>query len=87
MTAKTKMMCPSVEELVMAVLMVTCPTTHREFSSGVNINEDSFERLPKTAGKVLCPHCGHVHIWWPREAALAHRVPPKRWVEKIDPAA
>jgi hypothetical protein len=68
----------------MGVLMLTCPNTNREFSTGINLDKDSLEKLPDVAGQTLCPHCGEVHVWWPREARWVDGIPPDKWVEHLD---
>ena len=42
----------------MGVLMLRCPMTDREFSSGIYIGHDEFQRLVNVATKTNCPHCG-----------------------------
>jgi hypothetical protein len=55
----------------MGELMLTCPTTKREFSTGICVDEDSFKRLPNTVTKTVCPHCRQLHSWWTKEARLS----------------
>jgi hypothetical protein len=55
----------------MHIVMLKCPTTGREFSTGLHIKEADFRRLVNTVTKVTCPHCGLAHGWWTREARLA----------------
>jgi hypothetical protein len=55
----------------MGVLMLKCPTTGREFSTGIFAEEDTFKKLPNTVTKATCPHCSRLHSWWTREARLA----------------
>jgi hypothetical protein len=62
----------------MGVLMLTCPATGQEFSTGIHVEEDSFKRLPDTVTKAQCPHCGALHSWWTREARLADRIVPSQ---------
>jgi hypothetical protein len=62
----------------MGVLMLKCPQTGREFSTGIHIDEASFKRLPDTVTKEACPHCGQLHSWWTREARLSDTVQPMR---------
>jgi predicted RNA-binding Zn-ribbon protein involved in translation (DUF1610 family) len=62
----------------MGVLMLKCPQTGREFSTGIPIDDASFKRLPDTVTKVACPHCGQLHSWWTREARLSATVHPMR---------
>ena len=60
----------------MGMLMLKCPTTGREFSTGIHVEQDSFEKLPDTVAKAQCPHCGLSHSWWTHEARLSDRVAP-----------
>jgi predicted RNA-binding Zn-ribbon protein involved in translation (DUF1610 family) len=60
----------------MGTLMLKCPTTGQEFSSGIHIEEDSFKELPDTMAEVLCPHCGASHRWRLREARFSERIAP-----------
>jgi hypothetical protein len=39
----------------MGVLMLKCPQTGQEFSTGIYLEEDSFKRLPDTVTKAACP--------------------------------
>jgi hypothetical protein len=56
----------------MGLLMLKCPTTGREFSSGIHVEEDSFERLADTVTEAACPHCGALHSWSTHEARLVN---------------
>jgi hypothetical protein len=60
----------------MGVLMLKCPQTGREFSTGIHIDDASYKRLPDTVTKAACPHCGRRHSWWTREARLSDTVQP-----------
>jgi endogenous inhibitor of DNA gyrase (YacG/DUF329 family) len=55
----------------MGVVMITCPTTGRAVSTGIETDQHSFDILPDTLSKSKCPHCGAEHVWWTREAWLA----------------
>jgi predicted RNA-binding Zn-ribbon protein involved in translation (DUF1610 family) len=68
-------------EVAMGVLMVKCPTSGREFSTGIVIEEATFEVLPETMAKSRCPHCGGEHIWWTRESRVVDEGEPSRGVE------
>jgi hypothetical protein len=50
--------------------MLKCPTTSREFSTGIYVDEDGFKRLPNTVTTAACPHCRQLHRWWTKEARL-----------------
>ena len=52
----------------MGTLMLRCPTTGSEFSTGILADEETFKQLPDTVTKAACPHCGLMHSWWTREA-------------------
>ncbi len=58
-------------EAPVGYLMLECPTTGLEFSTGILADEDTFKKLPNTATKAACPHCGRVHSWWTREARIS----------------
>jgi hypothetical protein len=60
----------------MGVLMLKCPQTGREFSTGIHIDEASYKRLQDKVTKAACPHCGQVHSWCTREARLSDTAPP-----------
>jgi hypothetical protein len=57
-------------EAIMGALMIKCPTTGHEFSTGIQIEEDTLERLPETTARSLCPHCAEEHFWSTRESRL-----------------
>jgi hypothetical protein len=71
----------------MGALMLSCPTTGREFSTGINVDEDTFKKLPDAVTKAHCPHCGQTHNWWTREARWIDSIPPSQWVETFDRAS
>ncbi len=64
----------------MGALLLKCPNTGREFSTGIEIpDEASFRKLPDTVTKATCPHCGLKHTWWTREARWTAAVAPSMW--------
>jgi len=71
--------------LIMGVLMVKCPACGQEFSTGIQIEEDSLEKLPNSPVKASCPACGKEHTWLPREARFLDAIPSSQWVEAFDP--
>jgi hypothetical protein len=54
----------------MALLILRCPTTGRDFVAGVDTDETTFKRLPDTISTARCPHCGKEHRWRPSDAGL-----------------
>jgi uncharacterized protein (DUF427 family) len=67
----------------MGVLLVSCPETGREFSTGIQLDEVTFRMLTATLSTAYCPYCGTEHRWTPREARLAEAIPPREWVESF----
>jgi hypothetical protein len=58
-----------------SVLMVRCPTTGRELSTGVEMDDATFERLPHIRSRLNCPLCRADHNWSTREAWLGNPAP------------
>jgi hypothetical protein len=66
----------------MGALIVSCPKTHKKFSTGVQIDKDSFSLVEFSALIVaFCPHCQQEHSWRYREAEYVDAIPPEQWVE------
>jgi len=53
------------------VLLIKCPVTGKEFSTGIETDERSFELIPNTVAQALCPHCGNDHAWSKFDARLS----------------
>ena len=47
----------------MAKIFTACPVTGQAIDTGIEIDENSFARLPSFTGKIFCPHCGSEHEW------------------------
>jgi hypothetical protein len=47
----------------MPVLMIRCPNTGREVSTGLNLDAKSFASLPDKLVTTNCPMCGLDHTW------------------------
>ena len=54
----------------LGVVMVRCPKTGRELSTGIEMDSVTLERLPNIRSKIECPVCGVEHVWSTREAWL-----------------
>jgi hypothetical protein len=65
----------------MGVLVVKCPVTGREFSTGIQIERADFKRLQDALTASLCPYCGLEHSWWTREGRYVEALPPDDWIE------
>ena len=55
----------------MGVLLITCPVTGKEFSTGIETDEHSLELIPDTVVQSACPHCGIDHAWSKIHARLS----------------
>jgi hypothetical protein len=42
-------------------LMLRCPMTDRNFSTGIHIDAESLKLIPDTRIAARCPYCGHEH--------------------------
>jgi glycine cleavage system H lipoate-binding protein len=61
---------PTAEEGIMGIIMINCPATGRDVSTGIETTD--IEGLPAVTAKMVCPACGHVHDWNKADAWLAH---------------
>ena len=69
----------------MGVLLTICPNTGREFSTGIQVDKDTFRGLPDVLAQSRCPYCGLRHSWWKREVQFANSIHPAQWVEATMP--
>jgi hypothetical protein len=66
--------------IVMGALIVTCPNTQKKFSTGVQIDADSFLLVEFNALVVAyCPHCEQKHSWRYRDAKYVDVIAPEDW--------
>jgi hypothetical protein len=56
-------------------LVITCPVTGKEFSTGIETDERSLELIPDTMAQSVCPHCGSEHAWSKFDARLSETAP------------
>jgi hypothetical protein len=57
------------QEGIMGVLMIHCPSTGREVSTGIETLD--VDQLPAVKATVECPACGRIHNWTKHDAWLA----------------
>lgn len=69
------------ETKVMAVIIIECPKTNCEFSTGIIIDKASFDVLREVPARARCPHCGQEHEWSKRDTRLVETIPPGEWIE------
>jgi hypothetical protein len=65
----------------MGALLVKCPVTGREFSSGIQVERDEVKRFPNSLTHSHCPDCGLEHVWWTSEGRFVETLPPEDWIE------
>jgi hypothetical protein len=58
-----------IEEMIMGIIMIRCPATGREVSTGIEVF--ATDQLPVVTAKMSCPSCGRVHEWTKHDAWLA----------------
>jgi hypothetical protein len=54
----------------MGVVMIKCPNTGRDISTGIETDVASFAHVGDVLARSRCPLCGLEHSWWKREAWL-----------------
>ena len=62
----------------MGTLMIKCPDTGRDISTGLVADRKSFATMPVFFARVLCPLCNTEHEWFAREAWLCEAEAPRR---------
>jgi DNA-directed RNA polymerase subunit RPC12/RpoP len=65
----------------MGVLLIKCPKTGFDLSTGIQIDSATLARTPQVPSQTRCPHCGSEHFWMPREAILVDAISHRDWVE------
>ena len=60
---------------VVGVLIIKCPFTGRFISTGVEVDVDSFARMPNLVAYAHCSHCMTDHAWRPLDAKLVEAWP------------
>jgi hypothetical protein len=55
----------------MSAVMIRCPITRKSVSTAIEVEPSVFRKLPKVAGRMVCPACGQEHIWATGAAWLA----------------
>src|SRR5262245_49116636 len=55
-----------------SIVMVRCPATGRELSTGVEMDAATFKQLAEIRSRIKCPVCGLDHDWSTREAWLGN---------------
>lgn len=54
----------------MSMIMIRCPETGSEISTGIECEDDDFKKLPFIITQISCPSCGCEHSWSKSDAWL-----------------
>lgn len=54
----------------MNTIMIKCSRTARWVSTGIDIDPESFTRMPEVMAKARCPDCGQDHSWSKKDALI-----------------
>ncbi len=68
-----------------AELMIKCPRTGQDISTGILTDPASYQKIPETLAYTRCPHCGLEHAWWHNDAWLAAEG-PSQCASKVEAA-
>jgi hypothetical protein len=52
------------------IIVVRCPKTDLEVSTGIEIEREDFLLLLPVVGQFQCPLCGEEHSWLPSQARV-----------------
>ncbi len=55
------MQVSSLSAILEPMLRFFCPSTEREFESGIIVDRDTYERQRLTIVSARCPHCARTH--------------------------
>jgi hypothetical protein len=66
------------QERLMGAVMVRCPQTGRELSTGLVADRERFRTMPVFFGQVYCPVCRTEHEWFAKEAWVCESEPDAR---------
>jgi len=55
----------------MGVVVIKCPVTGHAVSTGIELEETTFEALPNVSSSTICSDCGRRHSWTKAEAWLS----------------
>jgi hypothetical protein len=58
-------------EAAMSDLMIQCPSTGKEISTGIDTDTFSLKLTEDVISSTFCPHCGQAHEWKTHETWLA----------------
>ena len=59
----------------MGVVMIRCPQTGRDISTGIEMDTERFAASPVFFSRVQCPLCAREHEWFAKDAWVCESVP------------
>src|SRR5258707_2407931 len=65
------------QEALMGTVMIRCPETGREVSTGMRVDQDSFRATPVVFARSFCPICQADHEWFAQEAWVCEGDPKR----------
>jgi len=74
-------------EVSMAVLMLRCPMSDRNFSTGIEIDPNGFKLMSDAIRIARCPYCQQEHSWRPYDAWMMESIPPRKRPKYFDLAS
>jgi hypothetical protein len=63
------------QETLMGMVMIRCPETGREVSTGMRVDHDSFRATPVFFARSFCPICNTEHEWFAQQAWICDGEP------------
>jgi hypothetical protein len=69
-------------EAVVGVVMIICPKTGNEISTGMETDRSTFSYTPVFFGRTYCPVCRTHHEWFAKDAWVDE--PKRKTGSKID---
>lgn len=61
----------------MGVLMIRCPATGREISTGIEADPQTFKATPVFFARTFCPICRRQHDWFAQQAWVSEPTQPR----------
>ena len=61
----------------MGLVMIRCPNTGRDVSTGIEMHTEQFAASPVFFSRVQCPLCASEHEWFAKDAWVCESAPMK----------
>ena len=60
----------------MSVVMIKCPRTGHDISTGLEMTRSDFQRAPVFFARAYCPRCRCEHEWFAKDAWVSDSLRP-----------